>query len=82
MLFYFQLVVGTDARVRLLEDVQQKHEEFSFSLSQVDGTIKKLEEKIASHAALGGTGSDIRHIDKIKVPFPLLPKKNHFIHDA
>ena len=54
-------------QVQGLEDTQQKLYELSDTVQDVNATLRRIEDKMESHRALGPASKDSKHLDKIKV---------------
>jgi len=54
-------------RVQDLEDISQKLDEFHDNLRDVESSILKSEERLATHYKQGPSAHDPKHVDKIKV---------------
>ncbi len=61
------LMDGVSDRVQALEDTSQKQQEFGDALKDLTALLKKYEDKVAAHEALGPAAKDAKHLDKFMV---------------
>lgn len=58
---------GVADRVRSLEDLMQKLDEFQYNIKDYSSNLAKCEDCLSSHNRMGPSGKDPKHADKIKV---------------
>ena len=61
------MLLGVLDRVQDLEDMSQKLQECDDILSDLGSNLKKYEDKVKAHTALGPAAKEPKHMDKIKV---------------